>query len=120
MEYRLLPWILDKERGNIKLLENRWRPTSLLYVSQARELLLDLDRKYRFISSALDEIETLDRAAKYVQLLSRMRVFVRQANFTWKGDQLVFIRAVSGFYSAYAAILRLIKEDEARGIFKPK
>lgn len=118
MKYRLLPWILDKERGNIKLLENRWRPTSLLYVSQARVILQDVAQKYRFIANAMDEVETLDRAAKYVQLISRMRVFVRQAHFTWKGDQLVFIRAVSGFYTAYAAILRLIKEDEARGILK--
>ena len=116
MSFSLLPWILDQESGQLKLVEKRWRPTNLLYVSQARSLLQDIGRRYRLLVSARDEMEMLDRAAKYIQLLSRMRVYLRQAHFTWKGDQLMFVRAVAGFYSDFSYILRLIKEDRDRGL----
>ena len=62
---------------------------------------------------------TLDRGAKYIGYLTRMRYWFRQAKFNWKGDQLVFIRAVAGFYSDYGAIIRLLKEDSARGKLPP-
>lgn len=58
---------------------------------------------------------TLDRGSLYVKYLTRMRFYVRQAHFTWKADQLVFIRAVAAFYSDYGAVLRLLKEDSQRG-----
>jgi len=117
--FRLLPWILDQEVGQIKLTEHRWRPTNLLFVSQARLLLQDLERRYRYLVAARHEMEMLDRAGLYVKRLTRMRLYLRQAHFNWKGDQLVFIRAVSGFYSDYAAILRLLKQDSMRGILTP-
>jgi hypothetical protein len=87
----------------------------LLYVAQAKALLNDLSQRYKYLSTARDELETLRRADRYIKYLTRMRFFLRQANFTWKSDQLVFLRAVAGFYSDFGAILRLLKEDTDRG-----
>lgn len=119
MAYRLLPWLLDQEREHLKLVEQRWRPTDLLWVAQARYLLQDITQRYRHLGAAREEMVTLDRGAQYIKLLTRMRMYLRQAHFTWKGDQLMFIRSVASFYSDYGAILRLIKEDSARGLLTP-
>lgn len=61
----------------------------------------------------------LDRGFRYIACLSHMRVYLRQAKFHWKGDQLVFLRAVAGFYQEYGKVLRLIQEDMARGLLTP-
>lgn len=78
-----------------------------------------MGKRYAQLSEALDELASLDRADRYVKLLRRMRVWYRQANFFWRGDQLTFLRAVAGFYSDYGAILRLLKQDYDRGKFDP-
>lgn len=116
MKYPLLTWILDQEAGQIHLSEHRWRPTDLLYVSQAQLLLRDIATRYKALREAQPEIQQLDRAFQYIRHLDKMRVSVRHAKYTWKGDQLVFMRSVAGFYVDYAAVLRLLKQDRARGL----
>lgn len=113
--YRLLPWILEQERSQLLSIQNRWRPTDLFYVAQARQVLRDMSQRFQYLSAAKDELETLPRADRYIRHLTRMRFFLRQANYAWKADQLVFLRAAAGFYSDFGAILRLLKEDSDRG-----
>lgn len=112
----LLPLILDREIGQIKRTDYRWRPNNLFLISWARTLLQDIDRRYRNLLEAQHEFEYLDRAPLYMKLVQQMRLFVRQSHFNWKGDQLAFIRAVSNFYSAYSIVLRLLRQDLARGV----
>lgn len=115
MVYRILPWILDQERDQLKLVEKRWRPSDLLLAPQAQILLKDIAWRYKTLTTARDELQSLDRGFVYIKYLTRMRLYLRQAHYSWKADQLVFLRAVAGFYSDYGAVLRLIKEDSARG-----
>lgn len=115
MEYKVLPWVLRQERDDIQVIQKRWQPKDLLFLAQAKETLRDLDRRYSFLNTAQDELLTLDRGSLYIKLLSRMRLLLRQAHFTWRGDQLSFLRAVSRFYTDYGAVLRLLKEDSLRG-----
>lgn len=84
---------------------------------QAKAFLTDMGERYANLSGAQAELATLDRADRYLKLLRRMRIWLRQANFFWRGDQLTFLRAVAGFYSDYGAILRLLKQDYNRGLF---
>ena len=115
MVYRILPWILDQERDQLKLVEKRWRPTDLLLVPQAQILLKDITWRYKTLATALDEMQSLDRGSLYIKYLTRMRLYLRQAHYNWKADQLVFLRAVAGLYTDYGAVLRLLKEDSVRG-----
>lgn len=115
MEYRLLPWLLEEEAGDIKPVEKIWQPKDLLFVPQAQALLRDVVRRYTHLAAASDEMESLDRGSLYIKHLTRMRFAVREAHFTWKGDQLKFVRAIAAFYSDYGAVLRLLKEDSQRG-----
>jgi hypothetical protein len=93
-------------------------PQQLVQLHQAKSFLGDMANRYAQLSEALDELTSLDRADRYLKYLQRMRIWLRQANFFWKGDQLTFIRAVAGFYSDYGAVLRLLKQDNDRGKFK--
>jgi hypothetical protein len=86
-------------------------------VQQVRGLLQDMSSRYEHLVAAQEEIQTLDRADKFIGYLHRMRLWLRQASFKWKADQLAFVQAVSGFYSDYGAVLRLLKIDQARGRF---
>ncbi len=85
---------------------------------QVRLTLQDMSSRYDILSAAKEELQTLDRADKYTLLLHRMRLWLRQANFKWKADQLSLLQAVSGFYSDYGVVLRFLKVDQARGLFK--
>lgn len=118
-EYRLLPWILEQAEGQFRPLDWRWKPNDLLWISQVNALLQDVAKKYERLSAARGEMETLDRANKYIAYLIRMRVYLRQASFAWKADHLTFVRSVAGFYNDYGAILRLLKEDTGRGKLTP-
>lgn len=76
-----------------------------------------MQARYEHLAAAQEELQTLDRADKYIKFLHRMRLWLREASFKWKADQLAFIQAVSGFYSDYGAVLRYLKFDQARGRF---
>lgn len=119
MQYRLLPWILEQEGTDFQRIEQRWRPTSLLFLQQVRALLKDMAARYEHLAAAQEELQGLDRAAKYIKFLHRMRLWLRRCHYVWKADQLAFLQATAGFYADYGATLRLLKNDEARGLFDP-
>ena len=88
-------------------------------VQQEKRLLQDMVQRHRHLVAAEDEIRTLNRADKYIQKLTRMRLWLRQASFAWKANHLVFLEAVAGFYENYGAVLWLLKNDQARGALTP-
>lgn len=118
MAYHLVPWILEQEGDSFQKLDRHWRPQNLLFVRQSQTLLQDMQRRYRYLSEAQDELETLYRANVYIQLLTRMRIRLRQAGYVWKLDHLRFMQSVASFYSDYGAIMRLLKIEQSRGRFK--
>ena len=120
MRYRFLPWILEQEGSDFQHITQRWRPTGLLMLAQVRALLKDMQQRYDHLAAAQEELQSLDRADKYIGNMHRMRLWMRQANFQWKADQLRFIQAAAGFYMDYGAILRLLKIDQSRGLFADK
>jgi len=81
-------------------------------------ILKDVESRFANLELARDELKTLEYASKYLKYLQRMRLWTRDAKFAWKGDQLRFLKSVSGFYSDYGAILKLLKRDQLRGKFK--
>lgn len=115
MQYPLLLWILDEEGPEFQSVQNRWRPSQLLFLQQVRVLLQDMERRYHKLEAARPEIETLERAPRYIKCLTRMRLWLRQSYYTWKANQLVFLQAVAGFYSEYGSLLRFLKFDQTRG-----
>jgi len=80
-----------------------------------RLVLRDIEQRYYALSAAEDEFSTLERRNIYVTLVRRMRLWVRQASFTWKSDQIAFLQAVTSFYQDYGNILRRLKIEMLRG-----
>lgn len=117
MRFQLLPWIVETEGSRFQQVENRWRPVDLLFNRQCKVLIDDMEKRYQRIAAAEDELQVLERGALYLKLVKRMRVWLRQAHFTWRSNQLAFLQAVAGFYSDYGTVLRLLKFDQARGKF---
>lgn len=115
MQYPLLRWIVEQEGAGFQSVQNRWRPTDLLYVGQVRALLHDMERRFQQLEEARSELGTLERAEKYIKVLTRLRLWLRQAYYNWKANHMVFLQAVSGFYSEYGYLLRFLKFDHARG-----
>ena len=93
------------------MVQNRWRPTDLLFIQQVRMLLHDMEHRFKRLEAARSELETLRRAEFYIKVLTRIRLYLRKAMFNWKANQLVFLEAASGFYSEYGQLLRLLKFD---------
>lgn len=87
----------------------------MLFIQQVRMLLHDMERRYKRLEAARPELETLERAERYIKLLTRMRLWLRQSFYTWKANQLAFLQATAGFYSEYGQLLRFLKFDQARG-----
>lgn len=115
MRYPLLQWILDQEGPDFQTVQNRWRPVDILFLQQVRALLADMERRYKRLEGARPELETLERSERYTKLLTRMRLWLRQASYNWKANHLIFIQAVAGFYSEYGILLRYLKFDQTRG-----
>jgi len=84
---------------------------------QIRALLRDMSARYEHLSAAHDELQSLVRGDRYIRYLQRLRLWLRQASFKWKADQLAFLQATSGFYRDYGVVLRLLKNDRAVGLF---
>lgn len=117
-QYHYIQWILEQEgRSEFQSVKQRWRPKSLLMLRQVQLLLKDIQSRYASLELARSELQTLKYAAKYLKYLQRMRLWVRDADFSWHSDQLRFIKSVSGFYADYGAVLRLLKTDQLRGTF---
>lgn len=88
-------------------------------VQQEKRFLDDMVRRHRHLVAAEDEIRTLNRADKYIAKITRMRLRLRQAHFSWKANHLVFLDAVASFYTEYGGVLWLLKTDQARGALTP-
>ena len=117
MSYTLLPWLLQQEGDHFRHIDNMWRPVDLLFLQQTRAMLRDVETRLERLHNALDELRTLNRPDVYVRLLTRMRLAVRQARYSWKLDHLTFIRAIAQFYQDYSTVLRMLRIEEARGRF---
>lgn len=115
MKHVLLQHLIELEGDEFQRIENRWRPTALLYGAQVRALIRDAEGKFNRASEAEPEFATLDRRDMYIKILRRLRLDLRQALFTWKADQLRFLQAITQFYSSYGALLRFLKFDLLRG-----
>ncbi len=117
MRYHYIPLLLEQEGLAFQAIHQRWRPQNLLLLRQVQLILKDIRSRYANLELARDELVSLEYAEKYTKYLRRMRVWVREASFAWHADQLQFLKSVSGFYSDYGAVLRLLKMDELRGKF---
>jgi len=118
VQYHYIPWILEQELGSeFQAVSQRWRPKDLLLLRQVQLILKDARARYENLELARPEFQSLTYAPKYLKYLQRMRIWLRDANFAWKADQLKFLKSVAGFYSDYGAILRLLRMDQLRGKF---
>ena len=114
MLYPRLQRILEEEGPDFQVVQNRWRPLHLLFLQQARVLIHDMERRYKTLDEARPELATLARADRYIKVLTMMRLRLRQAFYTWKANQLVFLEATAGFYAEYGQLLRFLKFDQLR------
>ena len=119
MDLPLLNRIVEQEGSQWQQVSYRWRPIHLLFFQQERLLIHDMVRRYRLLEEAEPEIRTLNRADKYITKITRMRLLLRHAHFSWRANHLTFLEAVAGFYTEYGAVLWLLKTDQARGALSP-
>lgn len=117
MQYLVLPKILEQEGTSFYRINNRWQPKNLIPDPYRRNLLQDAQSRLQRLEGAENELQSLDRATLYINLLKRMRLAVRQAQFAWRTDDLKFIRNISEFFSDYGTVLQHLKIDQARGRF---
>lgn len=106
-----------EQESDFKSVDNRWRPKNLLQIRQVQLLLSDVRFKRDNLDLARDELALLDYAEKYLKYLRRMQLWVRDASYAWKADQLKFLTSVVGFYEDYASILRLLRTEALSGKF---
>lgn len=117
MQYRLLPQILQQEGNQFYRGNRRWQPKSLIPDPYRRNLLKDAQARFEVLSAAEDELRTLDRAPLYIQILRRLRLSVRLAQFAWGTDDLKFLESIASFFTDYGTVLRYLKFDEGQGRF---
>jgi hypothetical protein len=115
VQYKLLPRILEQEGSQFYSVSQKWQPKSLIPDPYRRNLLKDAQGRFKGLSDAEPEFRTMDRAHLYVQILRRMRLTVRAAQFAWKFDDLKFLASIATFFTDYGTVLRLLKFDSARG-----
>lgn len=118
LPYEYIPWILNQESGSeFQSVHQTWRPRNLLFIRQVQFLLKDVRSRLNNLEMARDELQTLENAVRYIKYLQRMHLWVREAGFAWKADQIKFLQSVVGFYADYGAVLRLLRTDQVRGKF---
>lgn len=115
MDFKVLPKVLGLEGGSFYRVDRRWKPQNLLPEPYRRDLLKDAQKRFELLSQAEVEFKVLDRSSRYIQLLRRMRLVIKDAQFAWRSDDLRFLVAISAFFQDYGTILRFLKEDHARG-----
>jgi hypothetical protein len=115
VQYKLLHRLLEHEGSQFYSVSQKWQPKSLIPDPYRRNLLKDAQGRFKGVSEAEAEFRTLDRAHQYVQLIRRMRLTVRAAQFAWRFDDLKFLESISSFFTDYGTVLRLLKFDSARG-----
>lgn len=118
MQYELLPKVLEQEGSHFYRIDRVWQPKDLIPDPYRRNLLKDAQERFKRVSLAEREFRTLDRAHVYIQILRRMRLTIKDAQFAWRMDDLKFLAAIASFFRDYGTVLRLLKYDEARGRLK--
>jgi hypothetical protein len=118
VQYELLPKVLKQEGSDFYNTDKKWQPKDLIPDPYRRNLLKDAQGRFKDISQAEREFRTLERAPMYVQILRRMRLTIKDAQFAWRTDDLKFLAAIASFFSDYGTMLRFLKYDEARGRLK--
>jgi hypothetical protein len=109
---------LEQEDPTVfQTVHQRWRPRDLFLMRQVQLILKDIKSRQANLELAQDEFKSLEYGPKYIKYLRRMRIWVREAKYAWRADQLRFLKSVSGFYSDYGAVLRLLRRDQLRGKF---
>lgn len=117
MQYPNLQRILRQEGTHFQDVTDIWKPTQLLFVAQVRKLLDDMQGKFNEVSSSSEELQNLPRSDRYFKQLTDMRLALREANFSWKANQVRFINAASRFYSSFAEMLRFLRWEAQAGTF---
>jgi hypothetical protein len=118
VQYHYIPWLLEQDDASeFQSVHQNWRPRNIFLMRQVQLILKDMQSRQDSLELARDEFKTLEYAPKYLKYLLRMRIWLREANFAWRADQLRFLKSVAGFYSDYGAILKLLKFDQLRGKF---
>ena len=114
--------ILNAEGGSFERLDYSWRPKNLFFELQTKDLLADMLRRQKNLSTAIGEFQRLDRMEFYLKQVRKITFIIRRAKFVRQSNHLAFGQAVSEFYTAYGQILRYLKIDQARGVLvqKPK
>lgn len=115
MQFVHLPKILDQSGGEFYRIDRKWQPRNLIPDPYRRNLLKNAQEKYNQLTIAEDEFRTLERAHLYIQILRRMRLTIKDAQFSWRTDDLKFLASIASFFTDYGTLLRILKEDEARG-----
>jgi len=115
VQYDLLPKLLKQQGNHFYRIDRKWQPKDLIPDPYRRNLLKDAQERYNEVSQAESEFRTLDRAHLYIQILRRMRLTIKTAQFAWRTDDLKFLEAIASFFTDYGTILRNLKDDEARG-----
>ena len=109
--------MLRQEGWHFQDITDLWRPTQLLFITQVRSMLHDMQARYDEATSATEELQTLVRADRYFKELTAMRLALREANFQWKANQLRFLQAAAKFYDNFGAMLRFLRWEDQRGTF---
>ncbi len=120
MQFIHLPKVLKQESGQFFRIDRKWQPKGLIPDPYRRKLLKDVQERYNQLTKAEDEFRSLDRAHLYIQILRRMRLTVKDAQFAWRTDDLKFLESIANFFTDYGTLLRTLKEDEARGLLSQK
>jgi hypothetical protein len=120
VQFVLLPKVLKQEGDQFYYIDRTWQPKGLIPDPYRRNLLKDVQGRYNTVAAAEDEFQALDRSYLYIKILRRMRLTIKVAQFAWRSDDLRFLEAVSSFFTDYGTMLRILKEDEARGLFSRK
>lgn len=115
MPLLVLPEILKAEGVQFYRVDRRWQPKDLIPDPYRRNLLKDAQARLNRLEEGVGELQTLDRAPLYIKLLTRMRLYVKRAQFAWRTDDLEFIQNIAKFFNDYGLVLQNLKIDEARG-----
>lgn len=115
MRYPLLRKVLQGEGSDFYRSTNRWRPNDLIPDPYRRDVLKDVEERFRELDLAEDELQTLTRPAIYIGALKDMRHAIRRAMYAWRTDDVAFIEAIAEFFTAYGTVLQNLRRDQALG-----
>jgi hypothetical protein len=119
VDYPVLRQILDQEGTQFYRIDRRWKPKGLMPSIISQAMLKDAQTRFNLLSQAEDELQTLERAHIYFRILKRMQFTIRRAQFSWRADDLEFLKAVAEFFGDYGTVLQNLKIDQARGRLEP-